>query len=303
MPAPMRLVGASVCVVTGLELERIAANTVRPAADHAIAMVVVGTTGGRLANGSFSGVGGQTLWSPVWFDGIRKSQPIHLFESQHDARALADLLDPRRSTLGPAPRSVAGAAAPAGTAEGGAAPSAVAHDSRSGRRTAEPTLGGSAPAASTDTHSGPGSKPSGVPADQGADALAGSSSDGGSPETERAIAGSPASPGPRLCAACGRDLASLPPSPMAARRTTCSVACRQAKRRGHTAPVAGVVDEASVERLSRLGTRFLSGFGRGDPDPAPDPNQLAMPISDDRTPAPTRRGRPRPPTPAVAPAR
>lgn len=39
-----------------------------------------------------------------------------------------------------------------------------------------------------DTHERPGVEPSGVPAEQGADALAGGSSDGGSPETERAMA-------------------------------------------------------------------------------------------------------------------
>ena len=45
-----------------------------------------------------------------------------------------------------------------------------------------------------DTHQGPGAELSGISAIQRADALAGGSSDGGSPETERAIA--QATPGP-----------------------------------------------------------------------------------------------------------
>lgn len=297
------------------ELEAIAANEVRPTGHVTVVLVEAGTTGDRLPNGSFSGIGGTTRYGPAWFDGLRKSAPIALFERQYEARVLADLLD-HGSTLRTAPDSVAGARQHAGSVETGAVPSA---DDRIGRRRSSsrtlprplaeqpdgvtPTdstppveRDAGSPGAPLDTHSEPGPLALGVaPISSAAAAGVTVADDDGTPGlvpdptpspnrvdqadgdpagSGRAIA--QASPGSKRCAACGRDLSFLPQSPMSGRRRTCSTACRQAYRRGHRAPVAGAVDEDTVERLSRLGTRILSGFGHGDPEPEPDPAQLAI---------------------------
>lgn len=66
------------------------------------------------------------------------------------------------------------------------------------------------------------------------------------------MVGLPTSPGRSFCKACGRDLAELPPSRSGQHRQTCDDACRQAYHRGQRAPIAGVVDAESIERLSRL---------------------------------------------------
>lgn|GEM_PF-5429675 len=256
------------------ELEAIAANTVR-SAGRTVVLIEAGTTGERLPNGSFSGIGGTTRWGVAWFDGLRKSAPIALFERQHEAHVLADLLE-HGSTLRSAPRSVA-ASLTGGSAERGAVPSAdrlTAAARRSSSRTARrplaaglngdvvpATIAGS-PGAPLDTHAEPGPEPEGVtPISSAAAAGVAVADDDGTPGLRpdptptpnrvdqadgdpagsgRAIA--QASPGSKSCAACGRSFANLPTSPMSPRRRTCSDACRQAYRRGHRAPVPGVVD-------------------------------------------------------------
>jgi hypothetical protein len=278
--------------VTGIaELERHVATIVPPAAATGWRLTVVDTHRDGTTYGVVPIIAG------------RRDGALVFTGTQRDCHLLYDLLHGHRPTLRSAPHSVAEPAQALGPAERGAVPSGRRPTSSlvDSRTPSRPLAGGlngievasdaGSPGASIDTHSGPGIKPSGVAATRSSDAPAAGSSDGGAAGSASGIAS--ASPGPKRCAACGRDLSTLPPSPMSARRTTCSDACRQAYRRGHRAPIAAVVDEETVERLSRLPDRFISGFGRGDPDPAPDPRQLVIPLPPAG--AGTDPGRDRPP--------
>jgi hypothetical protein len=278
--------------MTNVELERLARDVVPP----------VGTTGWRL---TVLEARPTTTYAvvPILY-GLRDGRPVFKGE-QRDCHAMYDLLNGRRPTLRSAPHSVAEPAQAIGPAERGAVPSgrrptSSLVDSRTRARplagqldgvavpdrarSSEPARGddglrdgvadAGSPGASIDTHSGPGIKPSGVTATRSADAPAVGSSDGGAAGSASGIAS--ASPGPKRCAACGRDLSTLPPSRTGQRRRTCNDVCRQAFHRGQRAPIAGVVDTEPITRLSRLSQPSLTGLGR-DPDPG-RAAQLALPI-------------------------
>jgi len=230
------------------ELERIAANVVRPSGAFTVVIVEAGTTGERLPSGHFSGIGGTTAWGPAWFDGLRKSKPVHLFPTVKDARALAAILDGREPALRSSPHSVAApprSHAAAGPAERGEVPSVVP-GTRAPRTPRSARL-----------HDAVGTR-AGSPA---------------SALSEASVAEAPAV----TCAACGRDMADLPPSRTGQLRKTCGDACRKAYQRGHRAPVPGVVAPEAVAALSRL-PRALYGFPHGDRTDPAGPGQLAIPL-------------------------
>ena len=198
--------------MTIVELEAIAAQAVRPAGQYSVVAVVDHKPGGRLANGSPSGIGGETRYGAAWFDGLRRSKPIALFARQRDAFTLIDLLTDR--TLRSAPRSAAPRSQAEGPAEGGAVRSARSHE----RST--------------------------PPLPDVAEVLTGAR--GG--RTASTTYPTPGSPGAPLCKARGRSLEDLPVARNGQRRQTCDDACRQAFHRGQRAPVSGGRDARVPQR-------------------------------------------------------
>lgn len=229
-------------MTTIVELEAIAARAVWPAGATSVVALVEVTPGGRLANGSPSGIGSVTRFGAAYFDGRRRSAPIALFDQQRDAFQLIDLLSGR--TLRSAPRSVAPRSQAEGPAERGAVRSVRPHR-RSNPRL--PDVVGDPPSRDgrTTSQSVPTSGSPGAP-------------------IEAPVAGASRV----LCKACGRDLTDLPLPRNGQRRRTCDDACRQAFHRGQRAPIPGVVAAEDLSRLSRLPRAITTGTGPADADPA-----------------------------------
>jgi hypothetical protein len=75
------------------EIEAIAAAVVLPEGATDLCMVVAHEPGGKMPDGSPSGIGGSTRFGPAWvIDGRAKSEPIALLDKQADARALLRLI-------------------------------------------------------------------------------------------------------------------------------------------------------------------------------------------------------------------
>lgn len=218
-------------MTTTAELERIAERAIWPSGSTDVVGVVDVKPGGRLPNGSPSGIGGETRYGAAFFDGLRRSPAIAMFEKRTDADRLIRILKDG-STLRSGPRSVA-ALTEAGSAERGSVPSARSQR-RSSARSRGRSLDGiqrSDGAPMPQDAGSPGAPSSTAP--QGPEHAAGATRDG------------------VRCKACGRSLAALPPSRNGQRRQTCNDACRQAYRRGHRAPVPGVVGVDAIAALSR----------------------------------------------------
>lgn len=92
--------------MTGVELERRARNVLPPVGATGLRMTTVAEPGGRLTNGSPSGLGGSVRFGPVWLvDGGRhESRPIEVFDRQVDALRFFHLI----AGTEPAPRSAPG---------------------------------------------------------------------------------------------------------------------------------------------------------------------------------------------------
>lgn len=246
--------------MTTAELERIVRGAVWPAGSIDVVALVDVMPGGRLPNGSPSGIGVVTRFGAAFFDGLRQSPPIAMFDRQTDAHNLIRIMK-GGTALGSAPRSVAARSQDAGSAERGAVPSV------------EPLARRSKLA----TPSGPGIEAQGVAATRSADAPAvtagarAGQSDGDPAGSGRAIAS--ASPGP-TCKACGRPL------PESGRgRQTCDDACRQAFHRGQRYPFPAELAARSVADLSRLPapSAIPTGATRRTDPVGPGAAQLALP--------------------------
>jgi hypothetical protein len=259
-------------MTTLAELQAIAARAIPTEGATDIVGVVDVSEGGKLSNGCPSGDDVVTRYGVAWFDGLSRSSPIAWFDQGSDARRLIALLksgsapgsgprsqpssgsrpDPQLLDRGPVPgtdpaigRPVVASALPGPRPDAGIAVLGLGSERAGGAVQDAPPI---------DTHSRPGPEPLGVTPIRSAAAPgatvagAGGQADGDSAGSERAIA-AVASPG-RTCKACGRGLDELPPSHQL--RQTCNDACRQAFKRGHRAPGAGVVDVDELARVSRL---------------------------------------------------
>lgn len=260
-------------MTTAVELERIAAGAI-PMIDatDVVAIVAQATPGGRLSNGSPSGLGVEVRYGAAWFDGIRRSEPIAMFERQRDAFALIDLLTGR--ALRSAPRSVAAVSEGRSSGEGrgperphGQLDSVSRTPARGTRR-----LDGAARARAA------GARAPGVNLE--APETVGADPDGSLGQPSSIAGAADAVPGAsragRFCKACGADLSARPPSRTGQTRMTCDDACRQAFHRGQRAPIPGVVDQDELTRLSRLSRPNETATGREDPARDPAGSQLAL---------------------------
>lgn len=91
--------------MTGLELERLARSVIPPVGATALVAVVDHEPGGRLVNGSPSGLGGRTRFGVAWqlFGRVTHSPAIALFDRQVDARRFLDILSGRDRAPRPGP--------------------------------------------------------------------------------------------------------------------------------------------------------------------------------------------------------
>jgi hypothetical protein len=263
------------------ELEQIArsARTAR-AGESDVVAIVDGAQGGRLSNGVPSGLGVTTRYGAAWFDGLRRSEAIAWFDDQADVYRLIGLLKAAPTTTRSAPRLVAADRGTGRSAEEGAVqaaepasptslPADAGVDATSTPDRRRPSGAGSPPGA-IDPIERPGPEPLGVVPIRSAAAPgmtvapAVHQADGDPAGSGRAIA-AVASPGrSTTCKACGRE---LPPPRAGQHRQTCDAACRQAYSRGHRAPVAGVVDDESLTRLSHPSRASDAGSRPGEGPP------------------------------------
>lgn len=77
---------------TDAELREIALAAVPPSGTLDCVAYVEHTPGGTLPNGTPNGLGGHTRYGAAWFDGLKTSAPIALFDDQKDAYRLINLI-------------------------------------------------------------------------------------------------------------------------------------------------------------------------------------------------------------------
>ncbi len=82
------------------EIVTIAEGVVLPPGVTGLCMAVLHTTGGVLPNGTPNGLDGHTQYGPAWIiDWLNPTEPIALFDHQHDARELLMMLDGEEGEL------------------------------------------------------------------------------------------------------------------------------------------------------------------------------------------------------------
>ena len=98
-PAPVRarrdrLARPEATRVSAAEIAKDAQEAVLPSGVTDVRLAAFHTVGERLPSGDFSGLGGKTLYGPVWMidGGITIGEPIALYEHQRDASALYEAL-------------------------------------------------------------------------------------------------------------------------------------------------------------------------------------------------------------------
>lgn len=74
------------------ELREIALAAVPPSGTLDCVAYVEHTPGGTLPNGTPNGLGGHTRFGAAWFDGLKTSEPIALFDNQKDAYRLIGMI-------------------------------------------------------------------------------------------------------------------------------------------------------------------------------------------------------------------